>query len=465
MRMPLFAWCLATGFVCLSGTLWAQEKSPPAWKKPVEFAEGEPAEEQLVAVPLDAQVYSRTSDDFADLRILNSGGKDVPYRIVKLTENKQRTVEQTWFVKNPSLKPSNDGLDIRFSLDEDDPQPTGVRIDTPLDNFEQRVRVYGLQDGEETLLADEAIFDYSQYMDVRRVEIPLAKNAFRSFRIVVDKLTSEQESAILNLTRNLQGDDETSKQERFSVNRRPFRIDRIGLGKKETRIEVESIVEQDWEIEIENISEDKEHKQTVVEFSTFRQPLSKLTLVTSSRNFGRRVRLEVPVKSGVRETWNEIASGSFSHLKYRDIEEEHLELSFPETRSQTYRLIVENRDSPPLAIDGLEAQGHVHQLLFLAQPEETYELQYGRETDFAERPQYDTVAIERFLAEGVAPQKVQLGKEIEDTRVPPGASTVKRFLNNPVFLGGLVLVMAALLGWGLYGAVKRMNALDDSKHE
>lgn len=453
---------LLLAFAGLTAPL-ASGGTPLAWKKPIEAAESRPTEEELVAVPLDAEVYARASADYADLRILDLNGNEVPYRLLTRTENREETIEKTWNAENLSLQLTEDGLDIRFALGTDDPQPTGIKIETPLQNFEQRVRVFGLLDAEETLLADEAIFDYSQYMDVRRTELPLKQNSFRSFRLLVDRPTSEQESHLLELTRHLQGTGETERQERFTITRRPFRIDRIGLGKKETRIEVASIVEQNWELSIQSTSVDEESRQTRIEFTTQREPLSKLRLVTSSHNFSRRVHLEVPVKTGLRDDWNRIASGTVSRLRYRDIEEQQLELSFPETRSRTFRLIVENRDSPPLAIDGLEALGHVHQLLFLAQPDETYELQYGRETDSTTRPEYDTVAIDRLLAEGVNPLTFRLGAEIPDSRVPPERSSVRKLLNDPYFLTGLVVLMAALLGWGLYGAVKRMNALDETK--
>ena len=451
-------------------TMWCQAittsaAGAAAWKKPIESAEGEWIQEELVAFPLDAVVYSRTSDNFVDLRVLDAAGSEVPWRILKLTENAERTTQKIWSARDISLKPSADGLDIRFLLDRDEPQPTSLRIETPLNDFEQRVRVFGLRDEQEILLVDEVIFDYSRYMDVRRVDIPLGENSFRSFRILVDQLTSEQESQVLNLTQNIQGERERSRQERLSVNRRPFRIDRIGLIRQDTLIEVESIVEQNWEVAIKSIREDEDNRRTVVEISTLRQPLTKLRLVTASRNFGRRVHLEVPVKSGTQIDWKRIVSGTISCLKYREIEEQSVDLSFPETRSATYRLIVENRDSPPLTIDGLEAFGHVHQMLFLAQPEETYKLQYGQVTEFEEVPEYDTVAIDRFLTEGVTALNAQLGQESEDDRAPAVNLTIPHLVNSPIFLGGLIVIMTVLLSWGLYGAVKRMNVQDELNQE
>lgn len=450
-------------FLCCSGTTAAEV--PSAWTKPIEFPDGPLSQEELVAVPLDAVTYLRSSEELRNLMIFDSGGKEVPFRLARQTESKERPTEKKWTARNLTLKPSADELDIRFTLDDDDLQPTSLQIETPLRNFEQRVRVFGRSQGEETLLADGAVFDYSQYMDVRHVDVPLRENSFRSFRIIIDKLTSEQESQIVELTRTLQGETEQSSQQRLLVNRRPFRIDRIGLIRRETRIAFNSAVTQRWPASIEAITQDNETGNTVVEFSSSRQPLTKLTLVTASQNFGRRVHLEVPDASGVRKDWNQIASGTVSYLKYRDIDERKLDIEFPVTRSQVYRLVIENRNSPPLSIDGLEAHGHVHQLLFLAQPEESYELHYGYQADSGQQRDYDTVAIDRLMATGISPLVLQLGNEVEEDRATADTFSLKQLLNNSYFLGALVLAMAILLGSGLYRAARQVNAIEDSPPE
>jgi hypothetical protein len=104
-------------------------------------------------------------------------------------------------------------------------------------------------------------------------------------------------------------------------------------------------------------------------------------------------------------------------------------------------------------------------MLFLAQPEETYKLQYGRVTEFEEAPEYDTVAIDRFLTEGVTALNAQLGQESEDDRAPAVNLTIPHLVNSPIFLGGLIVIMTVLLSWGLYGAVKRMNVQDQLNQE
>src|SRR6185295_1374471 len=151
---------------------------------------------------LDSDVYAATKNDFADLRIIDVQGQAVPYVLQKTTETKPQTIRHSWKAAKVSLKPIRDeGLEIRIQLDEKDEQPNGVRLITPLKNFEQRVRVFGKRNGEEEkpLVPEGVVFDYSQYMDVSQNEIRLPKSADREFRIVIDGLTSDQESQLLDL--------------------------------------------------------------------------------------------------------------------------------------------------------------------------------------------------------------------------------------------------------------------------
>src|SRR3989304_5567572 len=130
---------------------------------------------------------------------------------------------------------------FRFGLRDDhpspDPQPTGFRIVSPLRNFEQRVRGFGLDatGTEKSLVGDALIFDYSPYMDGSQNEISLPVNSHRRFRVVVDGVTSDQDSQLLELTRRLRSGREEERQERTRIQRRPFRIDRIEFLRDETR--------------------------------------------------------------------------------------------------------------------------------------------------------------------------------------------------------------------------------------
>ena len=72
-------------------------------------------------------------------------------------------------------------------------------------------------------------------------------------------------------------------------------------------------------------------------------------------------------------------------------------------------IVIDNRDSPPLDVTGVEAEGNVYELVFLASPDARHQLLYGAPR--VEPARYDTAAIQTLLQEGFAPQRAELGPE------------------------------------------------------
>ena len=177
MRCRICVLLIIVGFA-RSGV--AEELAPFRFSRPV--VTEETAQEELFAVPLDSDVYAATRDNFPDLRVMSSDDQMVPFLVRHVRESRTDKVKKAWTAKSPGLKPlENDGLEIRITLDKDDPSPMGIRFITPLKDFEQQVRIFATADGTESTLVDAAlIFDYSKFMDVRRTEVAIPSTTARS---------------------------------------------------------------------------------------------------------------------------------------------------------------------------------------------------------------------------------------------------------------------------------------------
>ncbi len=328
---PVFAVCVAQ----------ADDGSAFLWSRSIQFEAGQG--DELISVALDSDVYRVTQDDLADVRVLSADQQFVPFLIRKQTVQRDRVERRRWKARDIDLKPLEEGaLEIHVRLRKDDPQPEGLTLSTPLQNFEQRVQVFEGDDAD-PLVNDAIVYDYSQYMDVSQHDIQLPKNSARSFRIVVGALTAAQETQLLELTRRLRGGEEQERHERTTIKRRPFRIDRIDFYAHS----VHRMVPQEASVTrpvVEMKSEkDAEKKQTVIEIRTNREPLTKLHLETAERNFSRRVRVLVPETQGVRTVWQEIGQATVFRFRFRDVDEESLVVSFSEQRHETYRIVQGSR--------------------------------------------------------------------------------------------------------------------------
>lgn len=415
------------------------------------------AVERLVAVPLDSPIYAATRDGLPDLRIFDQNDAEVPYVLEKVRENVTHTERRTSPSKVVSLQETDDGgLVVVLELEDKAPSPTGIEFHTHLIDYQRRVSVAGSDAGGRwtPLVEDALIADYTRYMDVRNREVRLPANSFRRFRVTVAQVTDEHVSPLTDLTRRLRDNTEQERIERTQITRRPFRMDRIELWYEVSRTEGHRDVQIDYPARFDT-EEDPKEKTTIVQVQTQGEPLTGLTLETESRNFSRTVQVQTSVPQGMRTEWRTVGQGRVSHLDFGVVKQEELSVNFREQREKTYRLVIQNGDSPAVKITGVRGQGPAYRAVFLADPAEKYRMVFGSQK--VEAPRYDTAAITAALRASDEPVVAALDEVVESEVTEP--ASVRDLVNNRVFLIAMVCLMVAVLGWGLYRAARRVENL------
>lgn len=446
------------GIACVLAATCVANAEEPSFQFRKEISAVGKAEETLVSVALDSDVYAATQIGLADVRVQDASGKAIPFVIRKSRTVKSQTVHRhTWTARLFKVRPlADNGLEITLTLDKDDPAPNGLRLISELKNFEQRVRVLTSVDGEnwEPAGNEAIIFDYSRYMDFRNDQVPFPSTTRKHVRVIIDDVTSDQQSELLELTRRLRGAKETERTERITIDRRPFRINRIEFWQD---VPAEGDGKQVYLAAGFKVVEDSKTRQTIVQIETHREPLTQIAIETSSRNFSRNCVVEVPEKewAGGKVLW---ASGSatLSRLDFKSLKREDLSVPFPEMRYDKYRLVIDNRDSEPLKITGVKLEGNVYEVNFLSATNQPYQLLYGNPD--AQAPQYDTAAIETLLKEKYRPETLKLGPQQKVVGAAPPAFKWSRVINDPRLLTGIIGLLVLVLGWALYVAVKQIDS-------
>ena len=434
--------------------------------KPLLFPEFK--SEEIVSAPLDSDIYGATTNGFSDLRILDAQGNSVAFiirRSATMHPGKERRIDT---VLKPSVRPIADGaLEITFDIDPlKHPQPPdGFTLVTPLHNFERRVEISRAtaEGAWIPVVSDGMVFDYSQFIDVSNADLAIDstvenRSDTHRYRMVIADVTQEQQSQLMEFTRTLQGTDETSRVEQVAVNRQPFRIDSIQFWHN---IETPTARLIDAPVTEFRIEQDAFAKTTRLLFDSRRDPIAELQVAVKNRNFNRSASVEVqglssPEASTVK--WlPAIATDTLSRYDVRSLTREDVNIVIPETRSQHYRLVIDNRDSPPLEILGVSARCHVYEAVFFAQAGQNYSFVYG--DDFAKLPVYDTAALAAALARNVTPIIAVLGEQSLSNVAPDSRRTLERLLNNPKFLATMIAIVMILLGVGLYRANGRLKLL------
>lgn len=456
VRSAIAAVLLLTALPCLAA-------GPGAFRFLKDAQRPDAGKENLLAITLDSDIYAATREGLPDFRIFDRKDQEVPYLLEKVTEGRSQMVRETSASAVASLHEQDNAIEVLVRLGTDAPPADGLTVHTPLVDYERRLSVSGSEDGKKwTPLVDNGLlFDYTRFMDVRNSEIRLPKNRCRQLKIVIDAISDTQQSPLMELTRKLKNNVERERIERNVLERRPLRIDRLELWHEAQR----EVGRQDKHVEYPIVDfraeEDPKEKTTLVHVRTGRQPLTELAIETTSRNFQRAVVVEKPVTHGVRTEWVTVAQGQLRLIDFHGFHNEGMAISFPEQREEEYRLVIRNEDSPPLAIAGVKAHGSVYRALFLAGADETYRVFYA--SDQVKPPKYDAAAVLLLL------QQEQGGDALAATPGPQvanpaagaaaGEPAFHRLLNNPLALGGVAVVLAVILAWALFRAMRRINQL------
>ncbi len=413
----------------------------------------------ILAVSLDTDIYAATRDGYPDLRIVDDRGLQVPYVLEPAAKRRTIAVREICASQVASLH-VDDGkaLEIVVALAEKAPNASGATIRTPLEDYEHRVRVYGSKDGKDWALLerDGLIYDYTRFMDIRNRDIEFPANVFRVFKIVVEAEMDNRESPFRELIHGREEGKPDRQEEISRFQRRPFRIDGVELWRtieKEGARKAETVR---YPLEGFHVEHDPKKKVSRIEIYSRREPLTRLSIATASRNFSRTAKVMVPVEHGVRTDWVEVGRATISLIQFRAFRHAEMRIDFREQRQELYRIVIENADNPPLEITGVEAEGTGYRLVFLGSQFRTCRIEYGSDT--AKPPQYDTAAVLASLSRGYQPVSVKLGPQIVNRWFAAGGH-LRGILRSTVFLTLAIVVMVLALGWALFRAGQRIKKL------
>ncbi|MFZ4395394.1 MAG: DUF3999 family protein [Kiritimatiellia bacterium] len=422
------------------------------------------AREEIVTTTLDSAVYAAAGNTLADLRLVAGETDEVPYVLETITATATHLARAPVAVTIESLRETgSNGVEVIWApvFVRGSPLPVvrGFQVETPLRNFERRLDVYGNEDGTWRKLASQALlYDYTQYMDVRRTAIELPANRATSFRMQIEDIVDTAASPFLEITRQVNAQEQSgSRRERFTLTRRPLRIDRISAWELRDIEEAPRAQIVSYGALPFTTATDAKEKQTILTLTSRREPLTQLVLDTTSRNFSRHAELQIPRGDGLRTEWQTVAQTTLSAIAFQSFSEQHLAFDFGAQRQPQYRIVIHNGDNPPLTVTGVQGLGLSQRLVFLNNGNKPLRLVYGRED--VRQPEYDTVSVMAAIRNGSQLITARLGPVDGGSGTTRGFSW-KRVLNSPVFFGVAVVIAVLALGAMLYAAVKRAGNMD-----
>ena len=130
-----------------------------------------------------------------------------------------------------------------------------------------------------------------------------------------------------------------------------------------------------------------------------------------------------------------------------------LTITYPETTSRYLRLVIHDEDSPPLTVQEVNVWGLRRRLVFIADPQQSYELYYGNEE--ARRTSYDIERVFPYLATEKLPEAT-LGPQTTNPyfveEKPPVSERFPWLFPTVVAVAAIVV---ALLLFGIFRQVRK----------
>lgn len=205
---------------------------------------------------------------------------------------------------------------------------------------------------------------------------------------------------------------------------------------------------------IDRLAVNLQGKNTVMTFETRATPVDTLVLQTHTPSFSRQVRVESNDSPGAGQGWTLLTGTKITRARLGDVQQRSVRIGLPRVhRGRRYRVTIENLDSPSLAIDGIDAEGPVMELVFLPSSEEECYLFYGGD---AHPGRYDLADI---LARSGPRQCIEFALDWEEPN--PDYSPL-RAAGRPAgryVLGVAIVVAMGTLVWLIVRAVRHVDRI------
>ncbi len=417
--------------------------------------------EKILWIDFDDEIYMHTQPDYADLRIFDNAEIEIPRLLEKARVMETETVRQRVPAEIIDFAEGPDNvISVVLMPTSREQPPTQLEIATPLTDFEKRIDIAGSNDqiNWTPLAADQPIYDYSRYIDVRNTAVAIPAPTFRYYRVSIQNVTDLQTSPLMQFGRETSAAGDVRQFGTTMLARRDFRIDQIVLWAYTTEKRIKAERKQAYAVRRFEVKENPDATRTEIAIWTSRQPLTSFSIKTASRNFNRPVVVQRRGTGPDNKGWVDIGHGTISNLAFPAITKTSVNIAFPEQRAEEYRLLILNGDSPPLEIMWVESEGNVYQAWFVGKPDVEYRLLYGN--PHLPLPRYDVAAVAAGMGNTRNIAAAQLGGEEKNPAFSGLGLSGWAVLESRLLLGVAVALMVLGLGWAVFSTYRRVEASD-----
>lgn len=368
---------------------------------------------RVASFSLDNDVFDNSASGLADLRIVDSGGVEVPY---KLTVESTTLSRQTFPVKITNLgSKTSEFTQLTLDMGKSGEVHNSLTLNTSSINFRRQVEVEASADGLSWFLIKKAsdgayIYDYSMDFKAQNTTVNYPDSTYRFLRVKIIDYGEE-----------------------------PLKI----TGAVIYRNVVQGSREVFYDPDVDR-GENSDDRTTVyvLDLEASGIPSNKITFSSKSENYNRQVNVQ---GSNDKSSWVNILGQdvifNYDTAKFAGSKNS---INYPESNWRYLKLTVYNKDDKPIELTGFKVSGVLRKVLFEAEIGGKYKLYYGN--DDARFAQYDLETFIRYL-DTSNPVGGVLGPQVKNADFKAPEPRKLPFTERyPYLLVGILGVMVFILG-------------------
>lgn len=421
-------------------------------------------DKEFAVFAFDDSLYAHTDKHYVDLRVVDQDNQEIPF--FRRQQMREKTEAREYQIEIEILKfkeLSQNRIEVIIKTKKTTLIPQALIIHTNQKNYEKQVTIYGSYDQRNWQPITEAqpIFDYSRFIDVSNHRVELTPPIYRYYKLEISNIIETYHSPLSRIIQETKDDAIFQQKTMRTIRQENLRIDEITMLGTQKQVVSRKPITQAYTIDCCRIEEDIDHNRTYVYFTSHRQPLTAITIETSTANFSRTAVLHGTNTITAENThWQETVTCQLTKINLANYIQENLIIHFPAQRYQYYRLVIENQDSPPLDIIAMTAEGLIMEGVFILEDEKTYRLFYGAERMTA--PQYDIQAVISKI-DTIDAEPLVVGNEAKNLVYQKQPTTEKKeplFSQELLFTIAIVL-MVVILTLAITGVAKKIEESEE----
>lgn len=336
----------------------------------------------LFQVWMTSDILQKCSADCSDLRLFDQDNNEIPYVIIG-NEHPDEIME-SYTLEIVDYSDGSDSKVITMKMPDKYRPISLMNLDISDRNFKKSVTLYGSHDmGKWDLLGKGTIYDFSAQVALRKTEIKFNKTDYRYYRLKItsDDINAQPDKSIKLKYEGLDFSSSNLENIKLHINK----ITGI-TGSRKDNIRVYD--EKSFTAFPVNL--DKE-KNTIIKLEAG-LPFDKIYFDISNPYYHRKISI-YGSDTGKEDSYRFLARSSIYSFPLSGINETKNYIAYPSVKHKYYKIIVENKNNPPLEITNIRFLWIQKNLYFvsLSKPSE-YSLCFGNST--ISRPNYD---LARFI--------------------------------------------------------------------